>query len=387
MMKPKLVNRSFGFSLIEMLIAMSVGLVVLGGAVSMYTSGVQATWAVSQRAQMQQDSRAAFDLITQDISLAGAGLPTGGVALASGAVIPKYGCDVISGLCHLGINNNTALTFPPQSGAPTINQMYWVIPGCQQGPAINASIGATDTITVAYSDSRLLMPNYTVEFMDVNGNSINFIYPSPAPTPAPQQLNNTGVGLQAGDLVLFQYGTNYAIADVTTAPGTASSSPYAVVFANSDTLQFNQNAATSNGLKQLIAACTAAAVCTVGTPPIAANQALVTATRIWAVTYYLDKTSGVSTLMRQVNARQPVPLADNVQNLQFTYDTYNAAGTLLTASCSAGGTTNYNLIRTINLAHLSFRSQMSGTKGYQGSDMQGSVSARNLSFSARYGSN
>lgn len=386
-MKSKRVNSSFGFSLIEMLIAMSVGLVVLGGAVSMYTSGVQATWTVSQRAQMQQDSRAAFDLITQDIGLAGAGLPTGGVALASGAVTPKYGCDVVSNNCHLGASNNTALTFPPQSGAPGINQMYWVIPGCQQGPAINASIGATDTITVAYSDSQLLMPNYYVEFMDTNGNGVNLIYPSPVPTPAPQQINNTGVGLQVGDLILFQYATNYAVAEVTAAPGTASTSPYAVGFANADLWQFNQNAATSNGLKQLITACVGAGVCTVGTPPTVANQALITATRIWAVSYYLDKSSGVSTLMRQVNARQPIPLADNVQNLQFTYDTYNTSGALLTASCSAGGTTNYNLIRTINLAHLSFRSQMNGTKGYQGSDMQGSVSARNLSFSARYGSN
>jgi hypothetical protein len=114
---------------------------------------------------------------------------------------------------------------------------------------------------------------------------------------------------------------------------------------------------------------------------------LVTATRIWAVTYYLDKTSGVATLMRQANARQPVPVADNVQNLQFTYDTYDSSGNLLTASCSAGGATNYNLVRTINLLHLSFRSQQKGVKGYQGTDMQSSISARNLSFSARYGAN
>jgi prepilin-type N-terminal cleavage/methylation domain-containing protein len=386
-MNPKLTTSSFGFSLIELLIAMSVGLLVLGGAVSMYTSGVQATWTVSQRAQMQQDSRAAFDLITQDIGLAGAGLPTGGVALASGVAVPKYGCDVVTVLCHLGANNNTAISFPPQSGAPTINQMYWVVPGCAKGPAINASIGATDVITVVYSDSQLLMPNYYVEFNDVNGNSVNFIYPSPAPNPAPQLLNNTGVGLQNGDLVLFQYGTNYAIAEVTAAPGVAATSPFAVSFASGDLLNFNQNGATSNGLKQLIAACTLKGVCTVGTAPGPTTQSLITATRIWAITYYLDKSSGIATLMRQANARQPVPVADNVQNLQFTYDTYDSNGNLLTASCSAGGTTNYNLIRTINLAHLSFRNQLKGAKGYQGTDMQSSVSARNLSFSARYGSN
>jgi prepilin-type N-terminal cleavage/methylation domain-containing protein len=387
-MKPKSSHASSGFSLIELLIAMSVGLIVLGGAVTMYTNAVQGTWTVSQRAEMQQDSRAAFDLMTQDISLAGAGLPTGGVALASGALVPSYGCDVVSGLCHLGSTNTAAMSFPPQSGSPAINQMYWVIPGCQQGPTINASIGATDVITVAYSDSQLLLPTYYVEFNDVNGNSVNFIYPNnPTPNPAPQLLNNSGVGLQVGDLVLFQYSTYYAVAEVTAAPGAAAASPYTVSFANGDLLNLNQNAATSSNLKQLIAACTKAAACAVGTAPGTSTQALVTATRIWQVTYYLDKTTGVSTLMRQLDARQPVPVADNVQNLQFTYDTYDSSGNLIAASCSAGGNTNYNLIRTINLAHLSFRSQLQGVKGYQGTDMQTSVSARNLSFSARYGSN
>ena len=73
-----------GFSLIEMLIAMAVGLIVLGGAVSMYSGGTSATWTVTQRAEMQQDSRAAYDLLTQDVSLAGAGLPSGGLAVATG---------------------------------------------------------------------------------------------------------------------------------------------------------------------------------------------------------------------------------------------------------------------------------------------------------------
>jgi hypothetical protein len=86
-----------------------------------------------------------------------------------------------------------------------------------------------------------------------------------------------------------------------------------------------------------------------------------------------------------------VPVADNVENMQFTYDTFTSAGTLLTQSGNAGGSANYNLIRTINLAHLSLRSQGNGVqayqgtaKGYQGIDMQSSISARNLSFSERY---
>jgi hypothetical protein len=125
------------------------------------------------------------------------------------------------------------------------------------------------------------------------------------------------------------------------------------------------------------------------------------ATRIWATTYYLKilpDPSGVGVgtpvLMRQVNGRTPVPVAENVVYLQFTYDTYDANGALLGASCDAGASAappvSPNLIRTINIKHMTFRSQMKvGTNagsaaGYQGYDEQTSISARNLSFSQRY---
>ena len=80
-------------------------------------------------------------------------------------------------------------------------------------------------------------------------------------------------------------------------------------------------------------------------------------------------------------------------NLQFTYDTYNASGTLLNAVGDGGYSTgtSFNLIRKINLVHLTTRSQVSGVKsglgitnGYQTFDTQTSISARNLSYQNRY---
>jgi hypothetical protein len=107
--------------------------------------------------------------------------------------------------------------------------------------------------------------------------------------------------------------------------------------------------------------------------------------------------AGTPVLMRQVNGRIPVPVAENVVNLQFTYDTYDSTGNLLAASCDGGETAappvSPNLIRTINIKHMTFRSQMAGARlanaagastGYQGYDVQTSISARNLSFSQRY---
>ena len=79
-------------------------------------------------------------------------------------------------------------------------------------------------------------------------------------------------------------------------------------------------------------------------------------------------------------------------NLQFTYDTYDALGNLLNAQGNAGYPgTPLNLIRKVNVVHLTIRSQIAGarssmatTNGYQSFDFQTSISARNLSYQNRY---
>jgi hypothetical protein len=88
-----------------------------------------------------------------------------------------------------------------------------------------------------------------------------------------------------------------------------------------------------------------------------------------------------------------VPLAENVVNMQFTYDTYDTSGNLLANQGDAGYSlgVSYNLIRKTNVAHLSIRSTMQGarsslmaTKGFQTFDFQTSISARNSSYQNRY---
>lgn len=375
---------SRGFTLVEMLIALTLGLVVIAAAVQLFSRGVSATWVVSQRAELQQNARASSNLLTKDISLVGAGLPTGGVAIASGTGSkPRYGCDY-TGKCYLGPTNSASIAYPSQVDATSgsnINYLYGVIPGWKQGPTISAAAGATDVITVVYADTTFLLSDYTVKFNDVNGNSVTFTLPSPAPNPLDQAVNNTGVGLQQGDLVLFtsNAGSSFAVAEVTAPLGSGAGPSYTVAFSNADSLLFNQNAATSNALKQMVT--------TAGTAGTAVG---VTATRIWAITYYLDNTTtpGTPTLMRLVNARLPVPVAENVADLRFTYDTYDDNGNLLNATGDGGmglaTPISPSQIRTINLAHLTVRSQLHGHEGYQAMDMQTSVSARNMSFNDRY---
>lgn len=375
-----------GYSLVELMISLAVGLIVLGAAVSMFSKSMDATWIVSQRAEMQQDARATSNIITKDISLAGAGMPPGGVALVSGALAPRYGCDY-NGTCYLGPNNNASIKFPTQTvGANTINYLYGALPGWKRGVTINAVAGATDVITVVYADTAFLLSDYHVATADINGNSIQFTLPNPAPNPLDQAVNNPGVGLQRGDLVLFTTTSGGSALAEVTANVPVGAGPYVVTFGTGSPLLLNQNGGTSSNFKYAIMGNSNT---NVGFGKDLTQLIGLIATRVWMITYYIDKTGTTPTLMRQVNARIPVPVAENLADLRFTYDTYDDSGNLLNAT-GDGGMGNVPpispaSIRRINMTHLTFRSQLPGGKsGYQSMDLQTSISARNMSFIDRY---
>ncbi len=376
-------SSDIGFTLIEMMIALALGAFVLGVAVQLFSRGMALTWLVGQRAELQQDARASFGLVTKDISMANAGLSDtpfyAGIALATGgAKNPIFGCDYTN-VCHLGPNNNAGFQYPVDSNG--LNYLYGVVPGWQDGPTINVAAGASDAVTLVYTDTTFLLDDYQVEFNDTNGNSVTFQLPAVAPNPAPQAVNNAAVGLQQGDLVLFQNATAGVIGEVT-APVPAGGGPsYVVSFGNASPLGFNQNTATSGNLRNVIIS-----------GNVGSFLPNVTATRIWAVTYYIDNSRPVPTLMRLVNGRLPIPVAENVADFRLTYDTYDASGTLLNALGDGGlskvPSISPNSIRTINLLHLTVRSQASGAfygaTGYQSIDLHSSISARNMGFINRY---
>jgi prepilin-type N-terminal cleavage/methylation domain-containing protein len=381
-----------GFSLMEMMIALAVGLVVLASAVQLFSQGVDATWVISQRAEMQQDLRATSDLLLKDISLAGSGLPLGqGVQLPTNTgTRPIYGCDQ-------GNNcpPNGAVAYPCSSNAgPCVPTLFGIIPGYQLGIVPPGGAGKTDLITVVYSDTIFALNCYTVTFP--GGGAVNPVtFTAPAnPPPAscvlppgvvfPQSITDQVVGLKAGDLLLFQNtvggATGQAVAEVSNAG--CGPVAFCVNFLNGDPLKLNQSAAPSGDLANIVGG--------VGT----------TASRIFVITYYLKTQPdpagigpGFPVLMRQVNGQPAVPVTENVANLQFTYDTYDSSGNLLNQVGDAGYSTgtSFNLIRKINVVHLSIRSQLAGvrsaliaTKGYQSFDFQTSISARNLSYQNRY---
>jgi len=359
-----------GFTFIEMMVSLALGLVVMAAAVRLFSSGMGATFAVSQKAQMQQDARAAEDMLIKDINLAGAGFQTG-AGLPSGTTFnPSYGCDQTP-TCYLGPSSSAALVFPG-------NYLYPIQPGYQKGITLNATQGPSDVITLTYTDTTLPVNCYDVKFNNTSGTSVNFTFDaalagcSKSSTPV---LTDQALGLTAGDLLLFtNTAGNIAVAEVTNATGTTS--PFAVTFANPDVMNMNQPSASGGDLATL-----------------AANAgATANAVRIVVNTYFLsvlaDPNGGTGTprLMRQVSGHTPVPLAENVSFMQFTYDTYDNLGVLHTGLGDAGASLGVSpsMIRKVNIAHMTVRSPIQGTNGYQGFDVQTSVSARNLSYSNRY---
>src|SRR6267378_7851205 len=125
-------NPKRGFTLLELMVSMALGLVVMASLASLFKTGMNSTMLVTQRAETQQNMRAAIDLMVKDISMAGAGLPAGGIQLpaGAGANASRFGCDQ-SGACHV-----------PGGSYPTGNYMYGVIPGYSNGVEGNAVVAA-----------------------------------------------------------------------------------------------------------------------------------------------------------------------------------------------------------------------------------------------------
>ena len=123
-------NPTKGFTLLELMVSMAVGLIVMAAMASLFKTGMNSTMLVTQRAENQQNMRAAVDLMVKDISMAGAGLPSGGIQLPNGggASASKFACDQ-GGICHV-----TGHTYP------TGNYMYGIIPGYTTGVEGGTSI-------------------------------------------------------------------------------------------------------------------------------------------------------------------------------------------------------------------------------------------------------
>ncbi len=356
-----------GFTLIELLVSFALALIVLASTVQLFKSGVEASTLISQRAEMQQNARAAINLISKDVSMAGAGLLPGGIQLPTGgaAGASRYACDQ-TGTCYI-----------PNHTYPAGNYMYGIIPGpnngVQNGALIPATNGSADSVTVAYLDYGFPLNQYTC--VVTSTSTIQLTPPNPAPVPALPAINDPGVGLKVGDLVMI-VGGNIAtvVGEVTNVTATV------VTFANADPLNINNTGGDPiiGNLGYVFNRSVA--------PP--AGQGNCTATRLEVVTYYVQVQANgqAPRLMRQVNGLQPVPVADDIIGMTISYDLFNdttgANNVEQRDPLSLAGVTP-NQIKKVNLAVQAQSLTQDGVK-MQSMQLATSISARNMSFKNRY---
>src|SRR5713101_7082495 len=135
-----------GFSLVEMLIAIAVGLIVLAATTQLFKNGMDATVLVSQSSEMQQNVRSTLNLIAKDVSMAGSGLPAGGLSLPYGAGATPSFFAVDANKAWLANN-----TYPTGviGGSAVTNYMFGIIPG----PGNGMELGGPATITATGAPS------------------------------------------------------------------------------------------------------------------------------------------------------------------------------------------------------------------------------------------
>lgn len=373
-----------GFTLVEAMIAAVIGLIMMLAATAIFRQAMNVVFVVSQRAETQQNMRAAVELMTKDISLAGAGLPTGGLQLPTAGGSSLVACNQ-SGTCYVPGD-----VYPANPSTGTTNYMYGILPGYGNGVQNSAVITeapapvVNDSITSIYCDYNFPLSNFTFTFGGSPTTTIDTTVNNAAITP--NNIQAPG-GLQVGDLLLFivttagtgtgNQGTSavqsgWAVGEITGLPapvGTSSAQgTIPITFGANDPLNINQ-VGDLNSLSKLSVGGNTLTVC-----------------RLYAVTYFLQVPTAGGTvqtprLMRQVNGQTAVPVADNIINIQFTYDIFNPNTNTVSPNVAnpAAVGLSPNLIQKVNLWVMG-QNLLSGNNRSQSMYLASSVSTGNMSF-------
>jgi len=339
---------SRGFSLFELITVLGLGMVVLSGALVLTRQAVGISDMVAQRSEMQQNGRVAINMLARDLSLSGTGFPTDGVQLPSGTSSQEsyFACDPSD--CYITDNIYTQ------------ERLFAVTPGDGKGPTIQGVV--TDVVTLVYNDSTSRLDQYVLTGMDVEGSQI---YLDLNTTPA---YDHPVVGLRAGDVLVLSNTHGLALGTVTDVLTNGE-----VRLAPNDALGLNQGDAGFGNIKSITS------------PPDPPDFPPTYAKRINIISYYIDASDPDSTrLMRQVSAHSPVPVAENIVDLQMTFDIFDDITEAGAVDLSDVGT-SLNQIRKINIS-LDIRSSVESLldRDFQRIHLTTSVGPRNLTYRDRY---
>jgi prepilin-type N-terminal cleavage/methylation domain-containing protein len=395
-------KRKNGFSLVELLVAVTIVLIIMGATLSALTSALNATQAITLMADTQENLRAGMNYMVRDFLQTGEGVPQGGITIPNTAGVsavnrPGPGTPAAS----FGIFTASWTALPA------------ITTGYQLGATTTTSGVPTDMVTLLYADTTL---------QDVNGHWLNEfpVYLAPGnggatgcaaanPNPAPQGsivtngttttvtfdpscivINNGNSGINPGDLIMLQNNNTAGNGSVTGATASVSDSTGAmalltvsnvnpaansITFSANDAFNLNASGATTGTIGQI------------QNPAGSGNYPTTTATRFWMVTYFITTAAPASAvrpmLMRQVNMNPPQAVGEVIENLQIFYDVLNVGSNPVTVTAAQERPTDAQLpdIRDAYII-LYARSQdpFNRTTQYFRNNLETVVSMRGLDF-------
>jgi prepilin-type N-terminal cleavage/methylation domain-containing protein len=361
--------RQRGFTLVELLVSMSITTVVMGATMAAMSHAINANDSAMLLTSMNGGLRTSMDLMVRDILQVGQGLPSSHVIM-----IP-------SGVGALPLR----MPGPPGSnltlaGATEISA---VMPGPGLGPVIAGT--PTDMVTTLQVDSSF--DQIRLAKFAADGSSITV-------DPAVNITNAGPDDIHPGDLIMLMKGSLSALMEVSRVSGQQ------VFFDANDSLNLNQQVAAAGTARALRA-----------DPPVDSDPVLpltlvtATASRIRMISYYIDNVADPlrPRLIRRMNNGSATTfdntlgtaVAFDVENLQITYDiadaVTNPANVRMVAADLAGtgrclpNPCSRNNIRKINIL-MSGRSRVASksTRQFIRNRLETQVSLRSLAFVDRY---
>jgi Tfp pilus assembly protein PilW len=352
-------KRDAGFSLVEVLMATTITLVVLGITASAFVQGLRVNNTIELLTSTNQNLQTGSSFLTQDLTKAGQDIPIGGISIPNGT-------------------GSTAINWPrpptqstdPPPKFPALASMNALTPGDALGPLVQDSTSAasttrSDVITVIYADRTL--PELSLDTITVNStNTTLTVHYTAGPPVDGTQINITATNtniVSAGDLFLFTNANGTTLQEVT-ASGVGNQQQ--LVFAAGDAMNLNQPSVALGGILPLMAVDST----TSKIPPF-------TIRRVLMVTYYIDRTTPTQPLLtRRINFFAGTPVAVGVENLQFTFDIYQfGVGSLTNVLVP----TDPNSVRKVDV-YMAARSEDKSkqTNNYLRNSMQTQITVRSL---------
>jgi prepilin-type N-terminal cleavage/methylation domain-containing protein len=304
-------KRQRGFTLIELMVSMSIVVSVVAIATDALMQAEHVTNMVAYEANTQENLRAGMHFMVRDLMQAGEGIPQGGISL------PYTATSAVNRPGTATIFPNTYITLPAITPGSLAGQLATSI-----NPSTNAVLTgvATDIINIIYADNVLVdaaghyLYSYPVvqaaPSTPVCAGTISATGASVALAPGCFTMPGVTNPITAGNLIMFHNQNGTALEYVTSVAGQT------INFSGGDPAGLNQTGKLNGTVANLAT-----------TPGVFPPT---TVTRVWMVTYYVDATTPTDPqLIRQVNypgypagspVNPPTAIADDIENLGFSYD-------------------------------------------------------------------